>query len=270
MLPFLFERYQQLLYFGGDFDESTKSTLYQAVHDDYRSIRVHFLGVWDTVGTLGLPGISRLTANYEPFFDTSLTPNITYAYQALAIHELRAPFKPIFWTKRKSGQTLEQVWFAGAHSNIGGGYKQTGLSNFALDWMAYKADKAGLILDKDYFKDELQWLKCPASYTEKIALSRRMDHGEGRGLGSMIKYPSMRRPISLEDINKYLQEKAQPEQMAPEVFETMKIHWSVKDRLATPLQYTAERSDFKFLDKAVQELDVKKRVVDRSETLFPS
>ena len=53
MLPFLFERYQRLLYSGQDFDPSTKRTLNQAVHDDYRSIPVHFLGVWDTVGTLG-------------------------------------------------------------------------------------------------------------------------------------------------------------------------------------------------------------------------
>jgi hypothetical protein len=271
MLPFLFEHYQQLLYYGKDFDEKTKGILADAVQQEYRSIPVHFLGVWDTVATLGYQGISRWTFNYEPFFDTSLTPNVTYAYQALAIHELRKQFNPVFWTKLgNSKQTLEQVWFAGAHSNVGGGYKQTGLSNYALDWMAYKAKKAGLTLDTPYFQEELQHL--PTGYTEPVALPRIWNHGKG-GV-SLPRFPKLIRPISLNDINNYLQDQdigGHAKRMDDEVFKNMKIHWSVEDRLATQLQYTAECSYFKQLDSAVQELQERRAVVDRCcETLFPS
>jgi uncharacterized protein (DUF2235 family) len=142
LLPFFFSQYQKLLSIGEDFDSRTMEIWQRFVHREYQSIPVKFLGVWDTVGALGIPvtGLSWLTVDYDKFHDTTLTKNVTHAYQALAIHELRRPFKPVFWTKKADpSQKVEQVWFAGAHSNVGGGYGRTGLSSYALDWMAYKS-----------------------------------------------------------------------------------------------------------------------------------
>jgi hypothetical protein len=81
LLPFFFKRYQELLHTGRDFDARTERLWLNYVHPEFRSIPVHFLGVWDTVAALGIPvkGLSRLTVNYESFHDASLTPNVTHA-----------------------------------------------------------------------------------------------------------------------------------------------------------------------------------------------
>jgi len=113
---------------------------------------IHFLGVWDTVGALGVPfQITGLINRQLQFHDTDLSSSIRFAYQALAIDERRRFFLPAAWEPKKGlapGQTLEQVWFAGAHSNVGGGYPDAGLSDIALQWMADKAQACGLALDR--------------------------------------------------------------------------------------------------------------------------
>ncbi len=109
---------------------------------------IHFIGVWDTVGALGVPDVSA--KGYE-FHDVSLSKKVHYAYHALSIHEHRAPFLPTLWTKQADApdtQVLEQTWFAGAHSDVGGGYAESGLSDVALKWMIEKAEDAGLLIDK--------------------------------------------------------------------------------------------------------------------------
>lgn len=114
-----------------------------------RTTMIFFIGVWDTVGALGVPlGWARWVGKrlYD-FHDTELSPRIRFAYHALAIDERRASFEPALWTRPKgygsrkdvTAQTLEQVWFAGAHSNVGGGYEDAGLSDIAFLWMVAKA-----------------------------------------------------------------------------------------------------------------------------------
>jgi uncharacterized protein (DUF2235 family) len=101
-------------------------------------VPIHFLGVWDTVGALGIPlGLfqSRLKGRIG-FHDTELAPNVDYAYHALAIHEFRENFPPTLWTEKQPNQEVEQVWFPGAHSDVGGGLRETGLSNAPILWMA--------------------------------------------------------------------------------------------------------------------------------------
>lgn len=111
---------------------------------------IKMVGVWDTVGSLGIPAIF---GGVDPirygFLDTSLHPNIQNAYQALAIDEHRREFPPTLWTLPKDpvpGQTVEQVWFPGVHSDVGGGYPDTecGLSDVTFSWMLSKAEKLGL------------------------------------------------------------------------------------------------------------------------------
>lgn len=115
---------------------------------------IHFIGVWDTVGALGIPlGLFRAYNRYRfRFHDTGLGGHIRRSYHALAIDERRGPFKPTLWQDDRTPGTgvVEQLWFPGVHSNIGGGYIDHGLSDRAFLWMCLKAREAGLGLKADY------------------------------------------------------------------------------------------------------------------------
>lgn len=115
-------------------------------------IPIQFLGVWDTVGALGVPVgfIRRRLIGRIGFHDTELAPNVTYGYHALAVHEFRKDFAPTLWTAKGNSQTVEQVWFPGAHSDVGGGLSETGLSDVTLLWLADKAARTGLEMNRRY------------------------------------------------------------------------------------------------------------------------
>lgn len=104
---------------------------------------VHFIGVWDTVESLVLNAGKK-------FHDATLHPEIKFGYQALSIDEVRKDFPPSLWNPANvtTGQTIEQVWFAGVHSDVGGWYDERGLSNIALNWMIGKATACGLKVDE--------------------------------------------------------------------------------------------------------------------------
>ena len=119
--------------------------------------RIRFIGVWDTVGALGIPLdgfrlISLLNKRWE-FHDTELSTSVDAAYQALAIDEKRGPFKPALWKTQEGAedQHVEQVWFSGVHSDLGGGYPDHGLSDIALLWMVDRARTCGLEFREDAF-----------------------------------------------------------------------------------------------------------------------
>ena len=121
-------------------------------------ITIKFIGVWDTVGALGAPTpiLGRLTRGCVGFHDTQLGEDVTNAYQALAVDERRRPFQPNLWTGEAApDQTIEQVWFAGVHSNIGGGYRNACLSKIALSWMVDRAAQHGLEFAKELSDVEL-------------------------------------------------------------------------------------------------------------------
>ncbi|MFL5862286.1 MAG: DUF2235 domain-containing protein [Solirubrobacteraceae bacterium] len=117
---------------------------------------IYFIGVWDTVGALGIPTelpgwdwLSQHVHGWETlwgFHDPQLSSHVKYAYHALAIDETRDPFKPTLWSQDPAavGQTLEQVWFSGVHTEVGGGSSDSALSDIALLWMIDKAKACGL------------------------------------------------------------------------------------------------------------------------------
>ena len=114
---------------------------------------IRFIGVWDTVGALGAPGLlgQLFNKNKYRYHDVTLNANIKNAYHALAIDERRKPFAPNVWTRPKDwGGTLQQAWFPGVHSNVGGGYSPDGLANEALHWIVEKAEANDLEFDNDY------------------------------------------------------------------------------------------------------------------------
>jgi uncharacterized protein (DUF2235 family) len=138
----------------------------RAVPRGERLPTIRFLGVFDTVGALGIPlpqfnwlnrffGLTR-------FHDTVLSPVVEQACQALAIDERRGNFRPVVWSRRPGfvrlpdgsetaiRQRVLQVWFAGSHGDVGGGYPERDLSDVALRWMLRRMEKAGLPLGADW------------------------------------------------------------------------------------------------------------------------
>jgi len=115
---------------------------------------ITFIGVWDTVGALGIPlrGLRWFTKKDEQFHDVQLSRSVEHAFHALAVDEHRAPFRPTLWLTRDENQDVQQVWFAGAHSDVGGGYAETGLSDIALQWMIDRAKGVGLAFDEEAMK----------------------------------------------------------------------------------------------------------------------
>jgi uncharacterized protein (DUF2235 family) len=118
----------------------------------------YFIGVWDTVRALGLPYVSQALAavglSSHAFHNADLSEKVPHARQALAIDENRDIFGPVLWSEtpalRASGR-ISQRWFAGDHSDIGGGHRETGLSDVALDWMfrqAMAVKPHGLLVDQ--------------------------------------------------------------------------------------------------------------------------
>lgn len=121
---------------------------------------VKFVGVWDTVGALGIPlgALGSIFNRKHRFHDVSLSRIVDNAYHALAIDETRKPFRPTLWEQHPAAvkQTLEQRWFAGVHTNIGGGNLDSRQSDRALLWMMSRAASCDLAFDEDYVRDKLQ------------------------------------------------------------------------------------------------------------------
>jgi hypothetical protein len=111
---------------------------------------IHFVGVFDTVGALGVPGALR---RRHQFHDVKLGPAVRNARQALAVDERRMKFEPCLWDAVDESccedPRVKQVWFEGCHSDVGGGYQDTGLSDTALLWMVSEANEKGLAFDEE-------------------------------------------------------------------------------------------------------------------------
>ncbi|MEP7092119.1 MAG: DUF2235 domain-containing protein [Nocardioidaceae bacterium] len=138
--------------------------------------RVRFLGVFDTVGALGVPGAFR---RQHQFHDVRLGTAVQCARQALAVDEHRIKFEPSLWETPPAGQgpaatagpadRVKQVWFEGAHSDVGGGYAETGLSDTTLTWMTTEAKACGLVFDDALLA---QYLGCGSSAIRHDSLTR--------------------------------------------------------------------------------------------------
>lgn len=117
-------------------------------------VTVRFIGVYDTVGALGvpLPRAARVNEPIVGFHDTALGDTVENAVQALAVDERRGPYTPTLWTQAAdaaalSGQHVLQVWFPGVHSDIGGGYGDKGIGDITWDFMMRQAARGGLVID---------------------------------------------------------------------------------------------------------------------------
>lgn len=127
---------------------------------------IAFLGLWDTVAAYGMP-IDEMAQAIDrhiwplSFPDTKLSPKVKRACHALSLDDERRSFHPVLWDERDEaprqhdahghdtiyGERISQVWFAGMHANVGGGYSEDGLAHVALVWVMDEAVRAGLVLN---------------------------------------------------------------------------------------------------------------------------
>jgi uncharacterized protein (DUF2235 family) len=127
---------------------------------------IRFVGVWDTVGALGIPidGFRPpLLSRLWTFHDPKLSSLVTNAFHAIAIDERRRPFRPTLWVRQPGTehQTLEQAWFAGVHCDVGGGYKDPSLAELPLLWMADRARRCDLAFKPDHLVPDRHAVDSP-------------------------------------------------------------------------------------------------------------
>lgn len=113
---------------------------------EFESLPIYMIGIWDAVASLGLPSKAvAITRVFNSYHQTALPPNISHAFHGLSLHELRSDFEPHVWAKKdRDNQILEQRWFAGDHSDVGGGHPTREFSDITLAWMLKKAEGTGL------------------------------------------------------------------------------------------------------------------------------
>lgn len=181
--------------------------------------RIAFLGLWDTVDAYGMP-IDEMKRGIDywllglGFPDQDLSPQVELACHALALDDERRTFHPVLWNERYEAEhglppgRLKQVWFAGMHSNVGGGYAKDALSYVSLNWMLAQAQGAGLRFNGEALKEFAHLANAHG------------DMGDARaGLGAYYRYdPRDVAKLCNDDYNRvYI---ARP-----------KIHHSVLDRI---------------------------------------
>ncbi len=134
-------------------DKDKRKAMRAHLKDVYglQDVRIAMVGVWDTVGSLGVPGklFEGLMDKQFGFLDTTLSECVDHAYHAVSIDERRASFQPTLWTDadgtyRTNDARLEQVWFTGAHCDVGGSYADCQLADITLGWMMQKAKQNGI------------------------------------------------------------------------------------------------------------------------------
>jgi hypothetical protein len=151
--------------------------------------RIRFIGVWDTVDAYGMP-IEELRSGFDKFFfpmtfrDHALRCEVEFARHALSLDDERATFHPVLWDEQGEEQTpgrIRQLWFAGAHADVGGGYPDDRLAHVPLLWMMEEAQAAGLRLRSTALAD-----------VRSIADHHAPAHDSRKGLGLYYRYKPRR------------------------------------------------------------------------------
>ena len=147
-------------------------------------LQITYLGVWDTVGALGIPAsfswLSWANKRFH-FHDAELSAFVKSARHAVAIDERRKDFAPALWTNLKdlnqsvnadvaaADAPYQQQWFPGVHSSVGGGGERRGLSDQAMDWVLDGARHMGLELDSDRHSRIFELVPDYTEYLDNVA-----------------------------------------------------------------------------------------------------
>jgi uncharacterized protein (DUF2235 family) len=196
-------------------------------------VKIEFIGVWDTVAALGMPkrtdiiilvskvvnslfnGIDRVFNFFlhHRNYNFKLTPNTTRACHALSIDDARTSFWPRIWnefSEKTSHVKVDQVWFAGMHSDVGGGYPRQGMPNVPLAWILAEATHYGLVLNDQVLDD----ITAQSNVHGKI-------HDSRDGFGMFFRY----QPRDIEVLSR---DEHKPEE---KILKSIKVHESVLSRM---------------------------------------
>jgi uncharacterized protein (DUF2235 family) len=147
-------------------------------------VEVDFLGVWDTVAAYGMP-IAEITRGIDDWVwplsmpNYRLSPKVKRARHALALDDERDTFHPLFWDEEQETDPdrIKQVWFAGMHSDVGGGYPDDSLAYVSLDWMLTEAAGA-----------KLRFQPKAVAEIQRMMSANGALHDSRRGVGAYYRY----------------------------------------------------------------------------------
>ncbi|KAI0813671.1 hypothetical protein GGR55DRAFT_635457 [Xylaria sp. FL0064] len=174
-----------------------------------RGVHVKVCAVWDTVAALGrvsthMSIFRRRKSRKLSFVDSNLCDGIDYAIQALSLHEHRRPFCPIVWKLPNGSQDnvngtarLQQCWFMGYHSDIGGGVRGEGLSHYPLAWMMSKLKQFLAFEESNFWKPrpiELKWKIDKSKDSSSTYPSVKIDVKDSMSKGYWLAGSHWRRP----------------------------------------------------------------------------
>jgi uncharacterized protein (DUF2235 family) len=165
----------------------------------YPAPKIRFLGLWDTVAAYGLP-IDEMTRGVSQWItplelpNHTLNPLVQRACQALSLDDERTTFHPVLWNERNQppqqgdarytrDEKITQIWFAGVHANVGGGYPDDSLAMIPLYWIMEEAKAC-----------DLTFKKRPLAEPDPIIETRSAQDKDGRlydsrrGLGSYYRF----------------------------------------------------------------------------------
>jgi uncharacterized protein (DUF2235 family) len=197
--------------------------------------RIAFVGVWDTVAAYGTP-LAELTHGIDTWVwplsmpDRKLSDKVEKACHALALDDERDTFHPVLWSeieeqklidegKVKAGR-LQQVWFAGMHSDVGGGYAEDGLAHVALQWMMQEAAATGLRFDPHRVDHLVRDINALGPL-----------HDSRRGAGGYYRYQPRRIGALLDPPDRATLIMRNPNLNGHGLLTAVKIHQSVIDRI---------------------------------------
>ena len=177
-----------------------------------------FVGVWDTVDAVGLPSdelaqvLDRVFWRFR-FNDLVLCDRVAKGCQAIAIDDARHTFHPVLWDERDEAEAdkpekrrVEQVWFAGMHADVGGGYPEESLSLVSLNWMMDRAAKQDLRFDKELLAEYRTGADphglmhnsrsgLASFYRYKPRYAEQLAHAETQGLKTLLVHDSVLRRV---------------------------------------------------------------------------
>jgi hypothetical protein len=193
-VPLRWARDTVLRLFGHRYDQTRNRTVE----------KIKFLGLWDTVAAYGLPidemarGVSKWLFPLE-LPDRNFNHGIEHACHALSLDDERTTFHPVLWNEKgvPAGQ-LNQVWFAGVHSNVGGGYPDDSLAHIPLYWIMKSAEATGLKFKTATSADPEQ-----RADPDMVVLQKWLRDKDGRlydsrnGFGGYYRYG----PRKIDDLN---------------------------------------------------------------------
>ena len=185
---------------GGSAAKATTTTDAPEIPAGHQNVEITFLGLWDTVDAYGLP-VDELKRGLDywmlglSFPDQNMSLVVKRAAHALALDDKRRTFHPVLWNEKFEADLLargiineprlKQVWFAGMHANVGGGYAKDGLAYVPLNWILQEAQAADPTLPLRFHAPALQDIRNLANAHAEMGNSRG-------GLASYYRYDPRR------------------------------------------------------------------------------